>query len=103
MDKSNIAYLIATTITYDDIGQIVETSTEKMIYCNVRSVTRDEFYQAGETGIRPRWSITCFAPDYNNEEYCKLENKKYHIYRSYVKSNEEIELYLEDLVGVTNG
>lgn len=100
MDRSNIIYLIKNTVTYDDIGQVVETPTEKLVYCNIQSISRDEFFKAGEGGIRPRWVITMFAPDYDNEEYCILNGVKYEIYRSYIKQNEELEIYLADIVGV---
>lgn len=103
MDRSNIAYLVRQTITYDEIGQMVVTEQNRRIYCNVATITRDEFYSAGEVGIRPKWKITTFEADYEYEEYCIYKNTKYHIYRAYVKSNEEIELYLENLVGVANG
>jgi len=111
MDKSNIAYLLQSTITYDEIGQIIDTVTQKQVYCNVRSISRDEFYQAGQKGLRPKWAITMFQYDYENEEYVKMNIsntstqvlKTYHIYRSYIKNNDEIELYLEETVGISNG
>lgn len=99
MDKSNTVKLIAKTYTADALGQMIATEKTTEVFCNVRSVTRDEFFAASEKGIRPEWRVTMFAPDYNDEETVEFEGKRYIVYRTYLGSNESLELYLASRVG----
>ena len=100
MDRSNDLVLIQKTVTYDEIGQQVITETPNSIYCNVKSVGANEFYSGNQVGIRPQFVVTCFLYDYNNETECELDGIRYKIYRTFVKQNEEIELYLAEANGI---
>ena len=44
-----------------------------------------------------------FAPDYEGEELAEIDGVRYGVYRTYLGSNESIELYLERKTGATNG
>jgi len=99
MDKSNTVKLIAKTYTADNLGQMIPTEKTTEVFCNVRSVTRDEFYAANKQGIRPEWRVTMFAPDYNGEETVEFNGSRYVVYRTYLGANEQLELYLASRVG----
>lgn len=100
MDRSTPIKLEAVTYTADAIGQMVETVTERTVYCNLRSVSRSEWQAAGEMGLKAAYQATMFAPDYNGEETAILNGTRYGIYRTYLGANETIELYLEKKGGV---
>lgn len=95
MDRSNVCYLIAETATQDDYGVMQTTKTERMVFCNVSSVTQTEWFEGGRSGLNPELRVTMFAYDYGNEELVKVNNIIYSIYRTYITDNDEIELYLE--------
>ena len=47
MDRSNVMYLIKETATQDEIGQFISTEEKRLVYCDVRSVSRSEWFEAG--------------------------------------------------------
>lgn len=106
MDRSTVFYLIANTATQNVNGEFVAGGEARMVYGNVRSVSRAEFFAAGSEGLRPEYQITMFAPDYNGEKIARLEiggsAYQFAIYRTYFNErNETVELYLADRVGVS--
>ena len=103
MDRSNIITLIKTSYAYDAIGQAVPVETRRTVYCNLRSVSRGEWSAAGQLGLKPELTATMFAPDYEGEEIAEIDGVRYGVYRTYIGSNESIELYLERKTGATNG
>ena len=100
MDRSTPLTLIAVTYTVDSIGQKVPTETSRGVYCNLRSVSRQEWKDAGEMGFKPSFVATMFAYDYQGEELAELNSKRYGIYRTYLTTDDQIELYLEAKAGV---
>ena len=100
MDRSTPLKLLSVTYAIDDIGQRVPTTTSKDVYCNLRSVSRQEWKDAGELGFKPAYQVTMFAYDYAGETIAELNGKRYGIYRTYLTTNDQIELYLEEKAGV---
>lgn len=99
MDKSRVCYLIGITYTADAIGQRVPTEERRRRFCNVQSVTRSEWTDAGNRGFRPEYRVTMFGPDYAGETNLELDGVRYSIYRTYERQDENIELYCERRVG----
>lgn len=100
MDRSDIIVLIDATYTYDEIGQEIASETEREIYCDISSISRTEWYEAGQGNIKPEYKITMFEPDYNGEEIARYNGNRYAVYRTYRGKNETIELYLQREAGV---
>ncbi len=100
MDRSEVITLVSQTYTQDDIGQQVPAETERQVYCNVSSITMNEWYEAGRNGLQPQYKFTMFRYDYSGEQIAVYKEKKYSIYRTYVRTDEMIELYVEEQVGV---
>lgn len=100
MDRSSQITLLSATYETDDIGQELETLTETTVFCDVRSISRDEFFEAGRNGLNPAFQVTMNRYEYNGEKECIYNDVKYGIYRSYVGRGENIELYLEKKTGV---
>lgn len=77
--------------------------TPREVFCQISSVTRQEFFQAGRNGLNPQFTATIFAGDYQGESTCVLHGKSYAIYRTYhVPGTDYLELYIQR-EGGTNG
>lgn len=100
MDRSNIINLISESYTKDEIGQYVTTETSRLVYCDVRSVSRAEWFDAGRNGMQPTYIFIMFAPDYHGEQIVEYSGKRYGVYRTYVGRNEKIEIYVEEKGGL---
>lgn len=92
--------LISETKTQDEIGQFVSQETSRQVYCDVRSISASEWFDAGRDGYKPSLCFIMFAPDYAGERIVEYNGKRYGIYRTYVGRNERIELYAESKGGV---
>lgn len=99
MDRSTAINLIGKVYTTDAIGQMIATETSRKVFCNMQSVTRAEFFAAGENGFKPELRATMFAPDYKGEETIEYNGIRYSIYRTYYAKNDMLELYLERKAG----
>lgn len=95
MDRSDVITLWTTTYTTDEIGQRIAEKTSKSAYCQVSSISRAEWHDAGRNGIRPEFIFVMFAPEYNGELELEYNGKAYSIYRTYQRKDDKIELYAE--------
>ena len=95
MDRSEVLTLIGTTRTQDEYGIWRETPTARNVFCQVNSITRSEFFDAGRNGLTPEFMFSMFAGDYEGERTCEYRGQKYSIYRTYLGRNDVIELYAE--------
>lgn len=103
LDRSDVITLVGETYTQDEIGQYTAVETERMVFCNVMSITQTEFFEAGRNGIQPSYKVVLFKYDYQNEEIVKYKDRRYSIYRTYEARNDMLELYLQEESGVTHG
>lgn len=102
MDRSVVVELVAESYTTDALHQTITTETTREVFASIRSVSRSEWDAGGNQGLRPEFQITMFEPDYEGEKIVKIRGNRYSVYRTYIRQNEMIELYVEEQVGVTN-
>lgn len=102
MDRSTTIMLLSTTKAQDAYGVWVESPTSRMVFCQVDSVTRAEFFDGGRNGLNPEYRMTMFFGDYNGEKLLSYNGQTYSVYRTYQGKNDTIELYVERKGG-TNG
>ena len=102
MDRSDVIFLIEEVIQQDEYGVWQTTTKERKVYCQVDSVTRNEFFEAGRNGLNPEFRFTVFSGDYKDERIVKYKGKTYGIYRTFISRTDTIELYAERKGG-TNG
>ena len=95
MDRSDVINLIGVERYQDDYGVWRSRQSSKQIYCQVDSVTQKEFFEAGRNGLNPSFKFTVFFADYNDEPIVEYKGKQYSVYRTYLKRNDKIELYVE--------
>ena len=103
MDRSNVLTLIKTVYVADELGVQKSTETARTIFCDVSSVTLNEWTEGGRIGLNPELRFTVFLYDYDEETICEYNGKRYAIYRTYIGRDDTIELYAERRQGDVNG
>lgn len=102
MDRSNIIKLLGANRNKDEYGVWQEEVTERCVFCDVRSVTRAEFFEGGRNGLNPQYEFVLFAGDYEGETMVEYNGQTYAVYRTFMGRNDTLELYAERKGG-TNG
>lgn len=99
----NVIKLISFTLTKDKYGRDIKEYSAREVFCEVHSITRAEFFNAGRNGLNPSFEVTMFHGDYQGETIVELEGQTYAVYRVFKQDTSDyIELYLERQGG-TNG
>lgn len=92
----DVISLISQEQEQDEDGVWQQKLTDRQVFCQVRSITRAEFFDAGRNGLNPSYRFDVFYADYNGESICRYNGASYAIYRSYREpGNDYIELYAE--------
>lgn len=95
MIRDDVLYLVAEDpAAHGVFDEPVET--QRMVYCTVSSVSRNEFYRAREFDLEP--SLVFILSDfieYQGEKIAVFHGKRYQIIRTYV-SGSSIELVCEE-------
>lgn len=94
MDRSDVLTLVSTTMTQDSIGAWTVTETERTVFCSRESVSREEFFAAGRSGLNPEYRFTIFAGDYADEKTVIYNGMRYGVYRTYHAKTDIVELYV---------
>lgn len=62
MDRSDVVSLIAQTFFRDEIGQEASKETKRDVFCNVSSITRNEWFGSREERLSATGSASqCFG------------------------------------------
>ena len=99
----DVITLVKETITgIDQYGNEVKTPVEREVFCKVRSVTRNEFYSAAVSNLRPEYIfILSDYMDYEGETVVKYNGVLYSVIRTYRNTEDlnAIELTVERKYG----
>lgn len=101
MDRSDVIILISKNPvqTNDYTWKNAETRTE--VFCDVRSVTQTEWFEAGRNGIQhPAYIFVINRNEYSGEQIVEYEGQRYGVYRTYKAKNEDLELHVEAKGGI---
>ena len=99
MNHAHKITLLTSKYTQDAIGQWIKTVDETNVFGLVSSVTMSEFYQAGMQGFKPDFRISIWMTEYHDEEELVYNDKTYSIYRTYIRDDGRIELYVTERKG----
>ncbi|MDP4158387.1 MAG: phage head-tail adapter protein [Bacillota bacterium] len=81
MRHNQVIYLIKTTITEDEVGNQIQTPSEREVFANEFSVGASEFYNAAATGLRPAKMFEVYSFEYEGEEKLKNNSIAYRVIR----------------------
>lgn len=99
MNRSSVANLVVESYSQNDYGVMERTTTRHKVFVNVTSVTGQEWFEGGRNGLNPQYRFTLFSHDYHGEQIIEYEGVHYTVYRTYLRSVDEIELYVEKRKG----
>jgi len=92
--------LLTSTYTVDSIGQRIPTETATQVWAHIKSVSRSEWFRAGEDGLKPSFVMVTNKANYNGQRTVEYAGKRYSVYRTYVGDDaDNIELYVEEKAG----
>lgn len=74
--------------------------TSRTVYCEVKSVSQTEAYQARATGLNPEYRLVLsHSFEYKGEKLCEFREVRYNIIRTYVNESDGIELTVQRVEG----
>lgn len=80
----------------DKNGVWKETEVKTEVYCDVRSITQTEWFNAGRNGIEhPSFVFVMNRNEYDGQEAVEYNGQLFGVYRTYMARNENLELYCE--------
>ena len=95
MMRADVIDLITESASAHGVHEAV-TETARTVFCTVRSVTRNEFYSAMNAGVQPEWVfVLTLAEDYQGERVVRYKEQKLRVVRTYVTSDDGIEITCE--------
>lgn len=102
---SDTIRLIKREQYFDNIGNQLFNETEREVFCDIYKVGQNEFFKAATADLKAELKAIVHVSDYQGEKDAVLScerfgitDKKYSIYRTFLKSEEQIELYLCDRI-----
>ncbi|UTI42104.1 hypothetical protein [Niallia sp. RD1] len=95
----DICELISTTSVKGELNQPVFTEIPRQIFCSVMSISRAEFFSAGQSSLKPQIMLIVDSDEYDGEKLVKYSNKKYSVYRHFLRVDGFTELYCEVKAG----
>jgi SPP1 family predicted phage head-tail adaptor len=94
-----VCELITIVSTQDDLGQFVKSEFTTSVFCSELSITRAEFTNAGQLGLKPSKLLIVDSDSYDNELFLKYLGIKYSIYKTFMRLDGFTELYVEVKAG----
>ena len=99
MNMQDVITLRKVSIEVDDYGVPAETVEETTIYARVESVSASEFFDGGQNGLKPEYRFLVNAWEYSDEPDVEFNGKVYSVYRTFRRSLDLMELYVERKAG----
>lgn len=94
--------LMNVTYTENALGDYIESSVNRTVFVNKKSVSQSEFYQAAATGLKPEVKFEVRTIEYQGEQKFLYNGKVYTIIRTFEKEDELTELIGSGVVGESN-
>lgn len=83
----DVGYLLKEESITDKLHRPKISYTESKVFCNIKSITQSEFYQAQVAGLKPEIKIEVKCCDLAGVTHFKLNDKIYKVLRLYPKED----------------
>ena len=97
--QDDVITLIFNTFEDDSIGQQKPIELRRDVFCRVSAISRREWFDAGNSGLKPELMFSVFFGDYCGEKTVEYNGERYTVYRTYRADPETVELYCERRAG----
>lgn len=84
--------LLKKEYSQDEYGNVISTETQTEVLCDIRSLTRNEYYSAQQAGLRPSFVLLLNGFEYNGENEAIFKGEHYTLTRIFQTDFETIEL-----------
>lgn len=91
---NDVLTLISYEVIPDGIGNQKKECIKKTILCNVQSTTRNEYYNYGDSELRPEYTAEVNSCEYEGEHEAEFKGEQYVIERTYEIDRDILELTL---------
>jgi SPP1 family predicted phage head-tail adaptor len=96
----DVCFLLSVTSSEDELGQQIVTETiSALVYCSKLSVSRAEFYAAGQLDYKPALLLVVDSDEYDGENKLEYDRVTYSIYKDFIRPDGLTELYCEVKAG----
>lgn len=96
---NDVCTLIKTEYIPDEIGNDTPLETRSDVFCGIFSISGAEHYKAAQVGLRADLGVVISEFDDNGAEFAEVRQKRYTIYRRYLRGDGYVELYLRESQG----
>jgi len=87
--------LISETYTRDENGNFNPKEALTSVLCDLKNVTRSEFYSAAQAGLKPELVVEINGFEYAGQKLVEFMGERYSVVRSYRPTFETLELTCE--------
>ncbi len=95
----DVCYLIRETEYLDSKNRSRKIKTKTFAYCNIKSVTGREFYQAGQNGLKAGLMVELRDLDYDEQSKIEYKDREYSVIRPFRPPGKDtVELTCEALL-----
>lgn len=103
MTDDSITLIARKIVGKDTRAKPIYEPVSTEVLCFTEPVSRSEFFSAGQIGIDPEALVIVNPAVYNGEKQVEFHGKKMSVYRTYERSENELELYLQLVLGQNGG
>lgn len=83
----DVGYLLKEETISDKLNRPKVSYIESKVFCNIKSITSSEFYQAQSVGLKPEIKIEVKCANLEDVTHFKLYDKIYKVIRLYPKED----------------
>ncbi|MFR2777139.1 MAG: phage head closure protein [Intestinibacter bartlettii] len=91
--------LVKKAYKSDKIGNQIEVLEKTTVFCEVKSISRTEFYQAAQSGMKPGAAFIIYLFEYDNQDTVIYNDVEYKVIKTYKINENDIELTCERVIG----
>ena len=99
----DVIKLVKTTYTTDKYGNQIPVTSERQVFCQVKTVGRSEFYSAAQADLHPEYVfVISHFKDYHGEKFIRYRDwmdveRVFYVTRTYrVPDADSVELTVEE-------
>lgn len=97
MDRVVQISLINEKISKDFLLQEIKLEEKSNVFATIKSVSYREFYEAKNVKFNPSIVFIIYSFEYENQPLIEYENKRYKVIRTYLTTDDKIELTSEEI------